>query len=206
MLTLVWDVDDVLNDFMRCWFEKYWLSEHLDCPLSYDDIRENPPHRILGVELEEYFKSIDGFRLSKLFQEMPPNREVYEWFCEYGSSFRHIALSAVPRSSASSSAWWIFKHFGNWIRSFAFIPSQRLRENLPTYDSTKADYIRWLKKADVFIEDNENNVAGLKEDEVRRFVVCRPWNLSKTEIKEVLSKLCEMRNGKDSCKLSAKRD
>ena len=48
MLTIVWDVDDVLNDLMAVWFRDAWLPKHAACPVRYEEITENPPHRVLG--------------------------------------------------------------------------------------------------------------------------------------------------------------
>ena len=95
------------------------------------------------------------------------------------SYFGILLCRQYPRNAAIASASWLLTHFGDWIRTFTFIPSQRNGENLPLYDLTKADYIKWLNKADVFIEDNENNIAGLEQLNIRRFIVARPWNSSK---------------------------
>ena len=45
MKTVIWDVDDVLNDLMRCWFEKSWLLSHPECTLTYEDLTQNPPSK-----------------------------------------------------------------------------------------------------------------------------------------------------------------
>ena len=153
MLTLIWDVDDVLNDFMRCWFEQWWRPGS-GSTLCYKELVSNPPHNALGISLEEYRNSIDEFRLSNLFKQMPPNLEVKKWFLHYGHLFRHIVLTGIPRLAADASASWVFKHFGDWIRTFTFIPSERLGQDLPVYDITKTEHLRWLNKADIFIEDN----------------------------------------------------
>jgi len=203
LLTLVWDIDDVLNDFTRCWFEEWWCARNPGCMLSYHNLVSNPPHSILGIKLEEYQRSIDEFRLSALFEKMQPNPEVYEWFGQYGHFFRHIALTAVPRLAVSASAWWVFKHFGNWVRSFTFVPSQRTGEDLPVYDLSKADYLKWLNKGDVFIEDNQSNIAESKKG-LKSFIVARPWNSSKIEIKELLSMLTNMRKSNGVYRVEAK--
>ena len=59
MRTLVWDIDDVLNDLMRSWFTEEWLPTHPDCRLAYADLLENPPHRVLGIAEAEYLASLD---------------------------------------------------------------------------------------------------------------------------------------------------
>jgi hypothetical protein len=177
---------------MKRWFEQWWRPQKTNCKLNYNDLVENPPHNILGINLQEYQNSIDAFRSSELFRDLPPNAEVLEWFRKYGRLFRHIALSAVPRNAAVASASWLFTHFGDWIRTFAFIPSQRNGENPPSYDLTKADYIKWLNKADVFIEDNESNITGLEKLNIQRFIVTQPWNSSKMGVEELLSTLTDM--------------
>ena len=37
MLTIVWDVDDVLNDLMHAWFKHSWLADHPDGKIRYED-------------------------------------------------------------------------------------------------------------------------------------------------------------------------
>ena len=66
MLTIVWDIDDVLNDFMKRWFEQWWRPQKTNCKLNYNDLVENPPHNILGIDLQEYQNSIDAFRSLKI--------------------------------------------------------------------------------------------------------------------------------------------
>ena len=172
--------------------------------MDYQDLAENPPHEILGITLEKYRNSIDEFRLSKEFKKMQPNQQVHQWFKEYGQFYRHIALTAVPRIAAPESAAWVFRHFGDWIRSFAFVPSKRQGQILPVYDLTKADYLKWLNKADIFIEDNELNTAGLKQDTIRSFIVARPWNSSKTQTEDVLSILNDIRGSRGQCQVATK--
>src|ERR1041384_5169475 len=125
MMTIVWDRDDVLNDLMRVFLEQWWIPSHPECPLRYDEITENPPHRLLGVSLKEYHQSLDAFRLSKLAAEMAPNAVVVEWFKEHGHKFGHIALSATSLVTGGAAAEWTFRHFGEWIQSFHLLPSPR---------------------------------------------------------------------------------
>jgi len=185
-LTIAWDIDDVLNDFMKQWFHN-WQHLHNTCNLSYADITQNPPHNIIGVSLDEYRDSIDQFRSSELFANMPPNQDILQWFKQYGHFFRHIAVSAVSRKVANVSSSWLFRHFGDWIRTFAFIPSPRIGENIPLYDSTKAQYLNWLEKADIFIEDNQNNVDAIGQTKIKSFIVAQPWNNSKIQIGQILT-------------------
>ena len=79
MKTIAWDVDDVLNDLMLMWFRQRWIIEHDDCKLKYEELTENPPHRLLGISVYEYLQSLDDYRLSPLYQQMKPVKEVMEW-------------------------------------------------------------------------------------------------------------------------------
>ena len=64
MLTIAWDVDDVLNNLMEAWLGEAWkpATRNARCPIR--KLRENPPHRLLGVPESDYHSSLDAFRLS----------------------------------------------------------------------------------------------------------------------------------------------
>ncbi|MBI5191904.1 MAG: hypothetical protein HZA08_00495 [Nitrospirae bacterium] len=186
MITIAWDVDDVLNDLMRMWFQEKWVMGHKDCRLSYKEITKNPPHNLLGADINEYLRSLDEYRLSDFYQQMPPVKEIMEWFVEYGDKCRHIALTAVPLIAASASAQWVFKNFGMWIRTFHFVPSNRAGESLPSYDSDKSDFLKWQSKVDVFIDDNPDNIKAAKSIGINGILWPRPWNDSKLTPAEAL--------------------
>ena len=186
MITIAWDVDDVLNDLMRCWFETWRHSKCGGCRLNYEDIRENPPHDILGIEREAYLQSLDRFRLSEAFQNMPPHQTVYRWFKQYGTHFRHMAMTAVSRLAAAQSAAWVMQHFGDWIRTFHFVPSARTGDISTHYESTKAEYLKWLDRVDIFIDDNEKNIQEARSLGIRCFLVSQPWNSGGIKIEEIL--------------------
>lgn len=189
MLTVAWDVDDVLSETMRTWFEAWWASKNGDYRLDYEDITKNPPHNILGIERATYLQSLDEFRLSEVFQKMPPNGAVHQWFNQYGYYYRHIALTAVPRAAAAASASWVIRHFGDWIRTFHFIPSLRSGDIPTTYESTKAGYLKWFDRVDIFIDDNEKNVYEVKALGIRCFLVSQPWNSGGMKMEEILESL-----------------
>lgn len=195
MKTIAWDVDDVLNDLMRSWLEQKWIKEHDNCKVRYSEIAENPPHRLLGISLEEYLSSLDEFRLSPLYQQMSPVREVVEWFSAYGTDFRHIALTAVPLIAASASAQWVFKHFGTWIRTFHFVPSKRQGQMLPEYERNKGDFLQWISKVDVLVEDSESNIASAEKAGCKGILMPQPWNKSKHTVEETLSMLLSLLEG-----------
>ena len=110
--TIVWDIDDVLNNLMRRWLEDEWLPGNGDSSVSYADIRENPPCRILGCSLDDYLASLDRFRMTKAAL-LDPNPEVLRWFHERGDRFLHVALTATPLVAAPVSAEWVMRHFGH---------------------------------------------------------------------------------------------
>ncbi len=186
MKTIIWDVDDVLNDLMYYWLTKKWLPEHPDCKVCFEQITENPPHRIINATEEEYQQSLDAFRVSKDYQAMKPNKEVLAWFEKYGDKARHLVLTAVPLKMAHISAAWVTRHFGQWIRGFHFIPSKRSGEQIPEYDKNKPEFLKRLGEFDLFIEDTEKNIEGIEK---KSLLVSRPWNKSKDSMQDVLVKI-----------------
>lgn len=192
MLTIVWDVDDVLNDLMRTWFERDWLPKHPRCPLSYQNLTKNPPCEILGISLDEYLSSLDAFRLATQMRDLAPIPEAKRWFEQYGSRHRHVALTAVPFRCAPASASWVLAHFGEWIRSFHFVPSARAGEILPVYDETKVDFLRSLSEQHVLVDDREENVNAAKEIGLRACLVPRPWNSGQQNIEDSFQKLAQL--------------
>jgi len=185
--TIAWDVDDVLNDLMLTWFKEKWQPDHPACKINYENISENPPNRLLNTDIEEYSRSLDEFRLSGKYEQMAPIKEVLGWFRENGNNFRHIALTAVPLSAAHLSAQWVIRNFGPWIRTFHFVPSKRAGEQIPQYDNDKGDYLKWIQKVDLLVEDNSDNVSLAKNAGVKGIVIPRPWNKNKMTLKEALA-------------------
>ncbi len=190
MKTIVWDVDDVLNELMKTWLDEVWNAKHPDSPVLFQSLRENPPHEVINITLDEYLKSLDEFRSTR-FAGLKPVPQVLRWFQEYGHRFRNIALTAVPAQFSGISASWVFEHFGPWIRSFNFVPSPRPDVNLPTYDANKMDYLRWLGKADILVDDNMKTVAEAEKAGVRAFLVKQPWNMSTMDIADILAAVTE---------------
>lgn len=189
MITIAWDIDDVLNDLMRSWFEEKWLIDHPVCHMSYEELTENPPHRLLGVGIDEYLESLDKYRLSRRYQGMHPVRETEQWFLRHGNGFRHVALTAVPLVAVSASAQWVFRHFGFWIRSFHFVPSKREGQKVATYDEDKAAFLRWLGRVDVLVDDSIDNVNAAKGAGVKGILIPRPWNQGRGTVSEALALL-----------------
>lgn len=193
MVTIAWDVDDVLNDLMRDWFETGWKTEHWECKVTYNDLSENPPHRILGVSKEHYLESLDEFRSRSFHNRMVPVLPVKEWFVNHGHEFRHIALTSVPFFAASESARWVLTYFGEWIRTFHFVPSSRSSCDIPTYDKTKQEFLEWIQRVDCLVDDNEDNVEGARSVGIKGLLFPRPWNSEKNKsVESVLATLSSL--------------
>jgi len=189
MLTIAWDVDDVLNNLMHDWLINEWLPKHPKCSISYNEITKNPPLEILAITEKEYIKSLDSFRLSIQGQNLNPVPEVLEWFNNFGHKYHHIALTATPLDTAPLSAKWVIKHFGKWIRSFNFVPSHRIQHMTFNYHKNKIDYLSWWGHADILVEDNPETVLAAQSIGIRTLLIPRPWNESTHTIKDALKSL-----------------
>jgi len=176
MRTIVWDVDDVLNDLTRSWFQQAWLPTHPETRLQFGDLSENPPDHLLDVPRDTYLSSLDAFRLSEMGRTLAPNPEVLAWFQHRGTKFRHVALTATPRSNAEHAATWVMKHFGDWIRVFGFVPSPRAGETTPVYDCDKSDFLNQFGLCDVFVDDNPHTVKKISQMGISCVLAPRPWN------------------------------
>lgn len=175
MITLVWDVDDVLNDLTRRWFEDAWRPAHPDTPVTYEGLSRQPPSALLRVTDAEYLASLDEFR-ARRYASLEPESDVLAWFVAHGGGFRHVALTATPMRHAPVVAAWVMRHFGPWIRAFAVLPSPRPDERLPAYDRDKGEVLAWLRVGDVFIDDSPANVRAVAAIGVRTVLAPRPWN------------------------------
>jgi hypothetical protein len=191
MLTIAWDIDDVLNDLMRAWLHEEWLPAHSECPLRYADITENPPHRALGVSKSAYFESLDSYRLSPKARELRPTPEIMEWLRAYGQLCMHIALTSRPLQSMPSLAEWVFRHFGAYIRVLAVVPV-RLGPEAPVYHEGKGGFLQWLGRADVLVDDAQENVEAAGKAGVRGILFPQPWNGNRSTVADTLTLLREV--------------
>ncbi len=188
--TIAWDVDDVLNDLMRAWFEQAFRPAHPSCAVAYEQLVENPPCAVLGITLEQYLASLDGFRLAHA-ADLAPDPEVLDWFTRHGDAFRHVAVTATPLHTAPISAAWVLRHFGRWIRTFSVIPSPRPFDASKRWDATKGDWLRWCGKVDVLVDDSPRNLASAGEAGVAAVLWPRPWNAARgCGAADVLASLC----------------
>jgi hypothetical protein len=196
MQTIVWDVDDVLNNLMHAWFTGAWMKEHPEWEIGYSGLTENPPHFVLGVAREHYLASMDAFRKTEPGIHLTPNAEVLDWFRQCGSRFRHIALTARPLETAPEVASWVMRHFGSWIRCFGIVPT-RVGDNVPMYDRGKGDYLRWLGKGDVLVDDGEENLDQATALGLRAVTWPQPWNRSTQDTTSTLLELTMKAGSRD---------
>jgi FMN phosphatase YigB (HAD superfamily) len=174
---VVWDVDDVLNELMREWFEDWWRPRHPECTHDYADISANPPHSVLGISEAAYLSSLDEFREAR-FAALMPRPEVLQWFREHGHRAHHVALSAPPEAFAHASAAWVIRHFGQWIRTYAFVPARRGRTDVADPRVAKRNYLEWLGHGDVFLDDRADNVQAARSLGMTGIVLPQPWSTS----------------------------
>jgi len=190
MRTIVWDVDDVLNDLMRAWFTSVWKPAHAESRLQYEDIGDNPPYRSLGIGETEYLASLDAFRVSDHARCMAPNAAVLEWLGSYGDSYRHLALTARPLASAPAAAEWAFRHFGEYIRCFGVVPS-RPGPATPSYDRDKGEFLRWFGGASFLVDDSAENLSEAQKLGIRTVLYPQPWNGAPHTVADALRILTE---------------
>lgn len=174
--TVVWDVDDVLNDLMRSWFDSVWTPDHPGEVLRSTDVHKNPPHALLGLSRNEYLSSLDEFRLGTGYARLEPNPDILTWLEAEGGRCRHVALTATPLRAAPATAAWVLRHFGRWIREFAFIPAERTGESLPTYDADKGAWLARHGASSVLVDDSPQNLAAARAAGTAALCWPRPWN------------------------------
>jgi len=190
--TIIWDIDDVLNSLTQEWLEHEWRPKHPDCTVTFAEIRANPPHEVLGTTLHEYQVSLDRFRTSEAGRSLAPVPEVVDWFVHHGACYRHIALTARPFVAVPPAAEWLFEHFGNWIRGFGFVPSQRVNDHAPDYDRDKGDWLRWIGVGDVLVDDSPTNQKAALELGLGAVLVPQPWNQASGTIRDALIALSRL--------------
>lgn len=189
MKTLVWDIDDVLNRLTHDWLENAWKRAHTECRTPYSALTANPPHKVLEVSLNVYLESLDTFRASPAGRNLLPVPETLLWFENHGHRYRHLALTARPLNTVPEAAEWVMRHYGRWIRGFGFVPSLRPESALPTYDSTKADWLRWIGVGDMLIDDSPSNLAGARAAGLATATIPQPWNKETNTLHEIMDSL-----------------
>ena len=188
MKTIAWDVDDVLNDLMGEWLVRGWKVEHPECSLTFDDLVENPPHRLLGVEKHEYLASLDRFRLAH-GASLGPIPEMKRWLDANAARFRHIAVTAAPLATAPVSGIWIATHFGASIGQVEFVYSPREGDpEMPRRANTKTEILQ-RENVDAFVDDNPEWVEHARAAGIESFEMPRPWNRATGDRAWILAEL-----------------
>ncbi len=193
---IVWDLDDVLNNFTEAWLKLGWQTEHPECHTAYGQLRSNPPLTELDTTQAEYLASLDRFRNSEAAKNLRPHQELLDWFNRHGSQFRHHVLTARPAQAVAPGAAWVFQHFGKWVRDFHFVPSARPGEFLPAYETSKAEVLARLGSVDFFVDDSSQNVSEAARLGIESFIFPQPWNHADAAVTEILAEFSAAANRK----------
>jgi 5'(3')-deoxyribonucleotidase len=194
MKTIVWDVDEVLNNLVIEWLE-YWKVLFPDCKITYDQITNYSLKKVLNAPSNEILQSIDDFKFLGFFTDLKPNQKILKWFEEYGKYFHHIALTSCSLRTSHISASWVYENFGRWIRSFHCIPSSREGKEDIIYDINKAEYIKRIEDVDIFIDDCPENCEKVQDlyHGIKIFTPKKPWNTGTgIDIEEILREITKL--------------
>lgn len=190
MITICWDVDDVLNNLMQEWFTYYkYINLDKYDNICFNNLIENSPNDILSITKKEYLESLDYFRMN-YYKDLKPNEIIYEWFKEKGHLSRHMVLTATPLSCCNISAEWVMRYYGKWIRSFNFIPSPRENDSSVIYYKSKMEYLK-RTNVDIFVDDNEETINEVNKYilQIKTFCPKMPWNNGILSDVELLNEL-----------------
>ena len=187
--TVVWDVDDVLNDLMASWLEQAWAPAHPDQPVAYAQVLANPPHELLGIDRGAYLASLDDFRTGDGYAAMLPNPRILAWLDVNGECCHHVALTATALGAAPSTSAWVLRHFGRWIREFAFVPADRPGEDLPRFDADKGAWLARLGVPAVLVDDGPANLAAATAAGAATIRWPQPWNSGTGSQEDALGEL-----------------
>jgi len=171
-----------------CPWIDYWNFHH-NSSFTYNNIKTWDIHKYLNCDISEFWKYMDNFKLEGNYSNLKSNREVLQWFKNYGDYFHHIVITATPLNTAHISAEWTFRNYGRWIRDFVCIPSYRNGDGENCFDKSKKDYFLRTNIADIFIDDNPLSCEDvIQETEMKVFCVKKPWN-NGVLIKDILNEL-----------------
>ena len=96
-----------------------------------------------------------------------------------------------PKKTAPDVAHWVMHHFGAWIRCFGVVPT-RIGDGVPTYDQTKGEYLGWLGRGDIMVDDSADNIHQAESLGLRTLQLAQPWNDSRLTICDLLDQLSNM--------------
>lgn len=182
---IVWDVDDVLNNLMASWIDDW--SYRNKKKYRINDLIENPPNRMLKISLEEYYNDLDTFRNENNGDHIPVNKEIMVWFKEKGHLFHNIACTARSKSTRACQARWIYNNYGNWISTVNMSYSGRLKNKKDSLN--KIEFLGFLNKDLLFIDDNEDTIKEAKDMGFDTLLYPQPWNSSTITVNELINKI-----------------
>lgn len=173
IITIAWDVDDVLNNLMDVWLDYY--NSIFQTDYSFGQLVENPPNKILNISSKEYTKLLDEFRLSNFAKDLSPNLEIKHWMLQNIGKYRHIALTSTSAHTSFNSASWVFKNFYECIYSYNLVPAKRdYAIDLPYL--SKKDFLSENNHVKILVDDNIKNIEDACSVGVKGFLLKKPWN------------------------------
>ena len=173
MITIAWDVDDVLNNLTEAWLKDY--NERCGFGYKYEDLTQNPPCKLLKLSHSEYIDLLDSFRLSEKAKNLDANLKILKWMKQYSGKFSHIALTATSAHTAHNSAFWVLKNYGQYIHSYNIIPAKR-NYTIATRYKTKKDFLLAHEDVKILVDDNIQNIEEANSCGVKAYLLKQPWN------------------------------
>ncbi len=120
MTTLVWDIEDVVNELTAQWLATINHNTiSTNCQTTNSDF-----HTFLGWSRDEYLHPIDGYK-DEDYRDFAPNKLVIGLMSE-AEFCSNILLTATPLNSAPHSAELTLRHFSSLIDGIPIAPSNRL--------------------------------------------------------------------------------
>ena len=87
-----------------------------------------------------------------------------------------------------NQAWWIYHNYGQWIHTVH--AAKTSRNTMSNHHCViKADFISWINKEVLFIDDSEENVNTVSETGVETMLYPQPWNNAKHSEEEFIAEL-----------------
>lgn len=184
MLNIAIDIDDTLNNLMQVWLLHYNLQR--GTLFKFEDLKVNPPHEILGITKKDYINNLDKFKIN-YYNKVIVNKKFWWWFDINGTKANFIAITSTSMETVSESSKWLFNCFGEWIRNYVVIPNHTDKYHEYKYFQSKAQWMDWFGKVDIYIDDNEKSIKQVNEicPKVKTICIKQPWN-SGLETKRVL--------------------
>jgi hypothetical protein len=83
----------------------------------------------------------------------------------------------------------VFRNFGEWIDTFAFVPSYRKGERGSTARRSKHEFVRQFGLRGIYVDDNADAIAQLRTLGLKCVLVPRPWNGGAGSLQEAFEKI-----------------